>query len=110
MHNMKTIIKLDDTYGGLNCQRSKLNIGMNYQRGVDKDGNNLVSGLSEQAQYNMNMLHLHDHQLKGDVSTMFGYTSLQRNKNRRMKNQKGNNMDLLKKFRYNFHYWLKNCY
>lgn len=20
------------------------------------------------------------------------------------------NMDLLKKFRYNFHYWLKNCY
>lgn len=27
-----------------------------------------------------------------------------------MKNQKGNNMDLLKKFRYNFHYWLKNCY
>ncbi len=22
----------------------------------------------------------------------------------------GNNMDLLKKFRYNFHYWLKNCY
>lgn len=22
----------------------------------------------------------------------------------------GNNMDLLKKFRYNFNYWLKNCY
>lgn len=22
----------------------------------------------------------------------------------------GNSMDLLKKFRYNFHYWLKNCY
>ena len=21
-----------------------------------------------------------------------------------------NNMDILKKFRYNFHYWLKNCY
>lgn len=41
---------------------------------------------------------------------MFGYTSLQKNKNRRAKNQKGNNMDLLKKFRYNFHYWLKNCY
>lgn len=31
MHNMKTIIKLDDTYG-LSGQRSKLNIGMN-QRG-----------------------------------------------------------------------------
>lgn len=22
----------------------------------------------------------------------------------------GNNMDILKKFRYNFHYWLRNCY
>ena len=25
-------------------------------------------------------------------------------------NNSGNNMDLLKKFRYNFNYWLKNCY
>ena len=22
----------------------------------------------------------------------------------------GNHMDILKKFRYNFHYWLRNCY
>ena len=24
--------------------------------------------------------------------------------------QKNGNMDILKKFRYNFHYWLRNCY
>ena len=36
VHNMKTMIKLDDGYG-MTCQRSKLNIGMNYQRG-EKDG------------------------------------------------------------------------
>jgi len=23
---------------------------------------------------------------------------------------KNSNMDILKKFRYNFHYWLRNCY
>ena len=22
----------------------------------------------------------------------------------------GSNMDIMKKFRYNFHYWLRNCY
>lgn len=27
-----------------------------------------------------------------------------------MKRKVNGNMDLLKKFRYNFHYWLKNCY
>jgi hypothetical protein len=26
------------------------------------------------------------------------------------KRKMNGNMDLLKKFRYNFHYWLKNCY
>mmetsp|Transcript_33642 Transcript_33642/g.51895 ORF Transcript_33642/g.51895 Transcript_33642/m.51895 type:complete len:81 (+) Transcript_33642:1090-1332(+) len=31
-------------------------------------------------------------------------------KSRRGKMGAGNKMDLLKKFRYNFHYWLKNCY
>ena len=25
-------------------------------------------------------------------------------------NNAGNHMDILKKFRYNFHYWLRNCY
>jgi hypothetical protein len=41
---------------------------------------------------------------------------LAKNNNIKFKNQKfgngnaGNNMDLLKKFRYNFNYWLKNCY
>ena len=29
---------------------------------------------------------------------------------KRMSNRVGNDMDLIKKFRYNFHYWLKNCY
>lgn len=29
---------------------------------------------------------------------------------KKARHKMGGNMDLLKKFRYNFHYWLKNCY
>lgn len=31
-------------------------------------------------------------------------------KNNQNNNASSNNMDILKKFRYNFHYWLRNCY
>ena len=50
---------------------------------------------------------------QGDIDYHENYMMSLRNQDQKRKSWKvgpGNKMDLLKKFRYNFHYWLKNCY
>lgn len=67
--------------------------------------NNMLNGLTDEIEmypHNPNMF-------PGDQNNPAAPTK-QNMRRQKPKNNNAGNMDLLKKFRYNFNYWLKNCY